>query len=184
MKLIGVLAATRDVFSRCSYGSLMGDLYISLGFHQLLQFSKYYRHEGVSRLSCSRSADYSQRLSIPLAHSVVRMMEPWIALRNLEIFACFTSISRSIGYPFAMGASHRWYLRSELATVNATNTCFSGWCKVFPKAFARVIVHFKNKGPFCSYCPPQEVCLAPGILEKFSVLLCICVVELGPLGKC
>lgn len=61
---------------------------------------------------------------------------------------------------------------------------FRAGVRAFTKAFASVIVHFKNKGPFCSYYPPQKVCLAPGILEKFSVLLCICVVELGPLGKC
>lgn len=168
MKLTGVLAATRDFFfSCCSYRSLMGDLYISLDFDQVLLFSKYCKHGVVSRFSCSsRSADYSQRLSTPLAHSVVRLMDSWIALRNLEIFACFTCISRSIGYSFAMEhpIGDVWDLSLQWSM---QPTCtFQAGVRVFTKAFARVIVHLKKKGPFCSYYPPQEECLAPGILEK------------------
>lgn len=124
----GVLAAPRDVFSCCSYRSLMWDLYISR-LHQLLQFSGCCEVCLRSRVSCSsRSTVYSQRLSTPLARLVVRLMESWIALRNLEIFAHFTGVCRSIGHPFPMD-SQGWCLRSELAILSAANTYFSGCCQ-------------------------------------------------------
>lgn len=82
-----------------------------------------------SRVCCSsRCADCSQRLSTPLTHSVVRLMEAWTALTNLEIFAHFPGVCRSIGPPFPV-ASQGWSLRSKLAILSAANTCFSGCCQ-------------------------------------------------------
>lgn len=187
VKLTGVLAAPRDVFSCCSHRSLMCDLHISrLASAVVVFWALWSVLEQQSVLLLKKCRLQSETFNTS-GHLVVRLMEPCRALRNLEIFAHFCAVCRSIEHPEYPTRGDVWHL-SWQCSVQPTPT-FQAAPRVFIKIFARVVVNFKMRILFCSYYPSQEECLAPGVLEihsssNFSVLWQIFLVELAPLGKC